>query len=386
MAPCRHSSRRRRWYVKPLEMAANDNENEYSRNEGKILCGHLYNASTERMLSGLTEGDGEQCCIAMEDIADARLDFSATLCVHQGNPGLTGVQLTCGHRFSATHLLWHWCMSNMVCPVCRAEYKCPDRDLTRSSVENFPIASWRLLRGLLRTHFREIEEEEMRQIQIFERQNVIEDVMDVVFGSRNMFVLMLTLDVGDQHVNEYLPLHRTNSNFEALQNDLFRFSVQRASLRRFTAMLNRMTRTMTSQGGVVHHARILRPTILMRVPGAEYDDAALLLVPIIQVAEINIPVCPRVPSSETSTMGASDVPGGEVVTVSTTGIESRRVPAPPIFRYMNIHAQCIEVRGVLDLEMSQDPLTGSFDSLMLARIAIKASNLLQQVARFLNLS
>ena len=425
MAPCRHSLRRRQWYVKPVEIVGTcSDENEYSRNEGKILCGHLYNAAVERLLSGVAVGDGEQCCIAFEDIADARLDFSANLCVNQGNPGLTGVQLNCGHRFSATHLLWHWCMSNMVCPVCRAEYKLSGRDVTRSSVENFPIASWRLLRGLLRTHYREIEEEEMRQVQIFNRQNIIEDVMDAVFGARNMFILVVSLEVGAELVTEYLPLHRTNNNFQALEGDLFHFSVQRASLRRFTAALNRVTRGSTSQSGVIQHPGLLRSTILMRVPG-DYDDTSLLLVPIIQIAEIDLPVydvldCTEIlshvsmsrstdvdtpPTTNTviepplplatidvaseSTPDASEVvstdnvSGNPLAAVSTPIFSGRSVhiSPTPIYRYMSISAPCIAVNGVLDLEMCQHPLTGVFDSLLGARLAVKASHLLQQVAR-----
>ncbi|KAJ1465466.1 hypothetical protein T484DRAFT_1757398, partial [Baffinella frigidus] len=298
MAPRLHSRRRRPWYVQPVETVGGENGNTVSnRHEDKVFCGYLFNAAAERTASGYVVGDGEECCISMEPIADACLPFSHTLCVSASSPTLTGVQLLCGHRFSAVYLLWHWCMSPMICPMCRAEY-CRTRngahteDVRKCKVENFPVSSWRLLRRLIRTHVQEQEDEERSQLLLLQSETVVEDVMDTVLGDDQMFMLMMSIGNGDSSTDfvEYLQLHRTNSNYDALDVNQFNFNVQRASLRRFTASMNRAAQADSAAGiGMCQGSRVIRPTVVMRMSNRVGDEDSFFMQ-IAQVAEIKLPV------------------------------------------------------------------------------------------------
>jgi hypothetical protein len=312
-----HSRRRRAWHVQPAELAGcggGGSDEGYGRNCGKVFCGHLFNAHSERLALGQGVGEWEECCIAMEPIADARLPFCETLRVHALSPTLTGVQLLCGHRFSAVYLLWHWCRSPMVCPICRAEYVLqkngvPQGDVQCCSVSNFPFASRRMLQGLMRAHRQEQEDEERRQVQLMNRESMVEDVMEVILGPEQMFMLMVchadssdssgSGDSSGDEVIQYLPLCRTNTNHDALNSDVFQFSVQRASLRRFTAALNHAARVFearaassssSSSSSLLSEPRnVLRSTIVMRVgPTEEGDDS--FLMHITDVADIEMPV------------------------------------------------------------------------------------------------
>lgn len=423
MAPRLHSTRRRQWYVKPVEVVGSV---QGGVDQDKILCGYLFNAAVERKLDGNVVGEGEQCCIALEPIADARLEFSQSLCVHNGNPALTGVQLTCGHRFSAVYLLWYWCTSPMSCPMCRTEFSNRSRGLARASIENFPVASWRLLRGLVRAHEREQEEEELGQLRVLNAHDIVDDVVDVVFGDGDAFILMLSLETcpGDAHVVEYLPLHRTSGDFQALHDDVFSFCVQRASLRHFTRILDQFSRTTDV---TVQHARILRSTVLMRVSG---DETNSLHIPIVQIAQIDLPmlntrmsvatsteIIPEVVSDMHTTVGGLDThttlsrTGSMDTTTPTTlnidtitivdtttpnldplnpvdvGVDPVRVQQQstlvPMYRDLNISAPCIDLNGMLDLEVCQNNFTGGVNSLIRATLSMKASQLLREVARWL---
>ncbi|KAJ1466305.1 hypothetical protein T484DRAFT_1756747, partial [Baffinella frigidus] len=152
------------------------------------------------------------------------------------------------------------------------------------AVENFPVRYWKMLRGLVRTHINEEAVEETRQVEHIHHEGVIEDVLNSVLGPVQTFVLMISIDneVGE-NVLEYLPLHRTNGNFDAVSADELHFNVQRSSLRRFTTVLTQTTRT--------HHPQqfhILRSSILMGVNEIDSEDDGYLMR-ISQVSDIELP-------------------------------------------------------------------------------------------------
>ena len=83
--------------------------------ENAINCGFLFEPS-----------EPEECCISCEDITKTQtLYFAADTVIHVDklHPTLTGVQLTCGHRFGAVPLLWYWVCAPMTCPVCRHDFR-----------------------------------------------------------------------------------------------------------------------------------------------------------------------------------------------------------------------------------------------------------------------
>jgi hypothetical protein len=83
MPPRVVSMRRRPWYVAPVAHSSGTGEGVlYNQNTNKILCGHPFNAAAERTALTQDIGEGEECCIAMEPIADARSPFSDSLRVY----------------------------------------------------------------------------------------------------------------------------------------------------------------------------------------------------------------------------------------------------------------------------------------------------------------
>ena len=141
--------RKNAWYVSPVDLPGCMHDNKYCGEN--VLCGHLFDAAAEGSCRRPSVSI-EECCIAMESIADARLSFSDCIHVRKSQENLTGVQLLCGHRFSAVNLLWYWCMSPMICPVCRAKYVGVTCSTSRSrekprpcKLENFPTSFWTIL-------------------------------------------------------------------------------------------------------------------------------------------------------------------------------------------------------------------------------------------------
>jgi len=67
-------------------------------------------------------GDGEECSVTMQPIAEATLDFlpaDAPRAPVVARPELTKGTLPCGHSFSALALLYHFAKNCMRCPNCR---------------------------------------------------------------------------------------------------------------------------------------------------------------------------------------------------------------------------------------------------------------------------
>ena len=443
-----NSRRHRAWYVQPVQNGA-DMNTVYNRNTGKILCGYLFNAAAERELLGGGVGEGEECCIAMEPIADARLPFSSGLCVQHLCPTLTGVQLLCGHRFSAVYLLWHWCMSPMICPMCRAEYVLMrngvrDGGVRNCKIENFPLRSWRMLRRLVQTHVEEREQEEQTRLQAMNRESIVEDVMGLVMGNEQLFMLMISLEGVDASVNvvEYLPLHRTNSNYGAMDTNNFNFNVQRSSLRRFTTVMSNAANEAAATGRL--HHRVLRSTVVMRLPHM-LDTGDQFVLKIAEVAEIQLPVfriqqrrvlalelarpsdvdaalgitisihAPIVTITDSdavedvvvaapmSSEGALDYPipttppYDDTVSISPEAVTTvssisnvpicdldtsrmSRIALTRLCRFTNVSAPCVDFAGVVHMEFCEEDISGGLDSLLSVNVSLQAHDLFREVA------
>ena len=85
------SLRRHAWRVQPLSESTGTPACTSHGSRQTILCGYLFNAHAERCALGLGVGEGEECCITLEPIADARLSFSDKILVSSFHPSLTGV-------------------------------------------------------------------------------------------------------------------------------------------------------------------------------------------------------------------------------------------------------------------------------------------------------
>jgi hypothetical protein len=223
----------------------------------RIWCGHLFNAAAERLALGQSVGEGEECCIALEPIADARLSFAPDLWVQQLYPEFTGVELCCGHRFSAVCLLWHWCISPMVCPVCRAKFcletpRMPRHGQTVLSPqpttcrpENFPAHAWNQLNLRIQT-IKDEEEAENQRISVEyirdgmmhdAMENIISQTMQSVLGDpRTFHVIISVQDDNSPAIVRCIQLHRyTDINNEITET--MRFRAQYAHLRRFSSIV-----------------------------------------------------------------------------------------------------------------------------------------------------
>jgi hypothetical protein len=295
--PC--STRRHAWHLQPLSAITGDPVYTSTGSRQTIMCGYLFNADAERSAQGFRVGEGEECCITLEPIADARLAFCDTIRVSSLHPTLTGVELLCGHRFSATNLLWHWCMSSMVCPMCRATYSLHGRYVNGVSgsqetptpvscaVDNFPARYWRLLRGIIGEHTRErdiVLEQENRDAavsaaMITEFENTLTPVSD--------FYLMLSfVGIHSQSTHHSVLLHPSTTIDTVPGDSPYRFHVDRASTRYISRLINianhasrrsgqpcRMTVTILGVVGTNtdSHAVVLPLTI--------FDDHVLPMIP-----------------------------------------------------------------------------------------------------------
>ena len=69
-------------------------------------------------------GGDEECGIAMESIAEYRLDFlPPKACLIKKQPELTKGCLPCGHSFNALALMYHFAKNSMTCPCCRGGHE-----------------------------------------------------------------------------------------------------------------------------------------------------------------------------------------------------------------------------------------------------------------------
>lgn len=61
------------------------------------------------------------CPISQELISDSELEWLQGVSFNPKEPQLKGIEIQCGHKFSALNLLYHWCRNRTVlCPVCRS--------------------------------------------------------------------------------------------------------------------------------------------------------------------------------------------------------------------------------------------------------------------------
>jgi len=281
-----HSRRLQKWFVLPV--AEDSDQLAWQHDDlarDAVECGHLFNASVERSELGIGEGHGEECCIALEPIADVRLSFAPSACVKPSNPELTGVQLLCGHRFSAVSLLWHWCLSPMMCPVCRASYSTRSAGQSRSArkckIENFPRNIWRTLRGMALRIADENAADETRESIQFIFNNIAQDnVISALGDSDNLYLAFSMETANDTHTLRFLPLVRTPAADTAGPADLVHFTVPRPSVRRFASAMLREGGSWTSG--------TMRASVMMRV-GYGHDDASVML-PVAQITDVALPI------------------------------------------------------------------------------------------------
>ena len=247
-----HSTRRHAWHVQPVSPVTGAALYSPIGSRHTVLCGHLFNAQAERHALGLSIGEGEQCCITLEPIADATLSFAETVTVSRFHRNLTGVELLCGHRFSAVNLLWHWCMSPMICPICRAPYA-PHRLLmgkedlipgslivpVSSAVENFPVAYWGQLVGIITENAREralLAQQENRRSIV---DALMADVVDTVFApSQDYFLLLSFVGVGWVNTRHSVRMRRNTTNETVVVDGVMRFSIQRAATRYLSGLIH----------------------------------------------------------------------------------------------------------------------------------------------------
>ena len=261
----RRSTRTHPWWVYPLnEVGVYD----LCGNGPKVLCGHLFNAESERQASGLTAGQGEECCISLEPIADACLSFEPDLRVKQLYPEFTGVELNCGHRFSAVSLLYHWCLSPMVCPVCRTKYALDGAEPTQCCPGNFPLHACNKLSRRI-NEIKRVEDEEqetadrnyiMSDLMQDALENVVYETITRVMVDPRSFHLILTLQSSvSPDVVRCIPLYRCSDS--GLTNRT-RFIAQRAHLRRF----NSESFTDPTEGRDAHTSHNLDASLVIRDP------------------------------------------------------------------------------------------------------------------------
>jgi len=430
----RRSGRKRAWYVTPVgsSHSLSDEKSDYAHDdkEGRVLCGHLFNANHERDNLNLVNVEGEECPISLEPIANARLPFSDKILVNVNNPELTGIQLLCGHRFSAVMLLWHWVLSPMSCPMCRANYclgsggKTSEKEEPRPChLENFPRRHWGKLRSVFRAHRKEEEREERLLIQSYHTESVLDETFEVVLGPAQQFFLMLSLSNGDGlDIIQYMPLYRTNDNLNAITDDVFEFTVQRPSLRRFTSAMSTFNSTQSTNQldpSVNPNGNncLLQASVVLRV-GDDRDEQSYLFrvaqlsdiqIPVFRINDIantNIPVLDL--SADMSMTEAANILSGMrqdgVDRVGGVGgvVDSTNIQNPmqtvsaidsltggitstsginSIFRYTTVSSPCIDMLGSLTLELCESARTEKIDSLHAVRLSLQACSLLREVAR-----
>jgi len=300
----RRSSRRRAWRVTPLDVSG---ASEYAAEDtfAGVLCGYLFNAEAERTALGLTVGEGEECCIALEPIADVALPFSPQLSVVSMHPQFTGVQLLCGHRFSAVSLLWHWCTAPMTCPMCRAPYAPFVRGCQQQArsckVENFPARSWRQLRGIVREQQYETMRTQDRESMQLVMESVMDTSMQTVLSGADAFFIALSVQRPDGGtLLRFLSMLRTSSTEEALEENTLRFMVPRASVRRFSAAVSSFmagdAAGPVASTDAAPATTLVQSTVMLRMPFGH--SAESLMVPVAKAANIDLPVTARLSSAD----------------------------------------------------------------------------------------
>ena len=355
------SMRRRVWRVTPLSNTDGEYECARWRDDTPVMCGHLFNAGAERTALGLGVGQGEECCIALEPIADVVLPFCTDLRVVPMHPQFTGVELRCGHRFSAVSLLWHWCTAAMICPICRAQYA-PTVDGRRQevrpcSVENFGSASWRLLRGLVCAHWDEVRRDQEEESVRFIAENVVDDSMQTVLGSADAYFLALSVQQADGNTMvRFLPLLRTSSNEQVLEENTLQYMVPRASIRRFSAAVSLFmaggaavapgsdgTSTGTST------STRMQSSVMLRIAYGREGES--IMIPIAQVVDINLPVLTPCAALNVNTTADVDT------TTAYANSAALQQPAPAPMAFDNGLEDAAAVLGVAYVNTTADAQT-----------------------------
>ena len=310
------STRRHAWRVQPLSESTGTPACTSHGSRQTILCGYLFNAHAERCALGLGVGEGEECCITLEPIADARLSFSDKILVSSFHPSLTGVELLCGHRFSAVNLLWHWCMSPMVCPMCRAPYMLhvgsEPNVPTSSSLENFPQYSWRQLRAILTETRRERNLEAERENQAAIVNAVMNDVMETVFAPIPEFFVMFSFErPGSPPDHHSIRLRQRNPGSDVLtEESLLSFSVPRAATRYLSRLLH-------TAGCDIRRGEVApRVTALILAGVGRTANGVCVMLPVTQFTSHVLPLTPGVDSAPVANEGVDSAP------VANAGVDS----------------------------------------------------------------
>lgn len=206
-----------------------------------VLVGQVFNADAERADAGLGQGQGEECCIAMEPIADASLEFAPGMKLDTKNPKLTGVQLLCGHRFSAINLMWHWCISPMVCPVCRHEFHNPGVEVSTCVPENFPASMHNVIRGKVQQieQEREQEERDAAMDSVMDDINVLfESTVNALQELSSSLYLSITLVTHDNRfIAQSIPLRGAPFPADARASHRMQYAGQRSAMRIISSRL-----------------------------------------------------------------------------------------------------------------------------------------------------
>lgn len=292
------STRRHAWHVQPISTSTGKPACMSSGIRETIMCGHLFNAHAERSALGLGVGEGEECCITLEPIADAQLSFSEKIRVSSMHPFMTGVELLCGHRFSAVNLLWHWCRSPMVCPMCRASYVLHGQNGSNgsmaeaipmsSALDNFPFQYWRQLRGIMDELTRERNIEQERENQAAIVSAVMSDVLETVFAPLPDFFLMFSFErPGLPPDHHSIRLRSRGPINNMTEENRFSFIVPRAATR-YISRLFRVAGMENQRGG---EPVSINAMILVGV-GRSADGVSVML-PITRFSNQVLPLIPE---------------------------------------------------------------------------------------------
>jgi hypothetical protein len=160
--------------------------------EKRILCGHLF----------LADNCTDECSIAMEPINEAVFEAAPGLVIDPLYPNLKGVELLCGHRFSASHLVWYWLCGKMVCPVCRREFP---KDAAKAAHVNYikhDMVATKLIKQFLRRIKEEAEHENeqaavnfMQEEEELDRdflQNHLRFWVDIIASTQDRFRTLMS--------------------------------------------------------------------------------------------------------------------------------------------------------------------------------------------------
>jgi len=127
-------------------------------------------------------GDGEECSVTMQPIAEATLDFlpaDAPRAPVVARPELTKGTLPCGHSFSALALLYHFAKNCMRCPNCR------EGSAARMAGQSVPAH----LRKAFRSHL-EREAEADRREQVASDMHAAAQILETEVNSAEALAYM----------------------------------------------------------------------------------------------------------------------------------------------------------------------------------------------------